>query len=138
LSLWGAAADIHMMMVIATLGVGAAVVPTIEALRLMPVTQHWLPIEDGFEKTTRRDAVPLRTLVDQGAPLQPRFRNRARQRDARGLRMLATVARRRPYEHEGWRAAPSALRHVATDMAVESAGRTNASAASSSASSTKS
>ena len=49
LSLWGAADDVHMMM-IATLGVSAAGVPTIEELSLMPVTSQWLPIEDSFEK----------------------------------------------------------------------------------------
>ena len=49
LSLWGAAGDIHMMM-IATFTVSAAGVPTIEEMSLMPVTPQWLPIEDGFEK----------------------------------------------------------------------------------------
>ena len=38
------------MMMIATFGVGAAGVPTIEELSLMPVTSQWLPIEDSFEK----------------------------------------------------------------------------------------
>jgi hypothetical protein len=49
LSLWGAADDVHMMM-IATFGVSAAGVPTIEELSLMPVTSQWLPVEDSFEK----------------------------------------------------------------------------------------
>jgi len=49
LALWGAADDIHMLM-IATFAVSAAGIPTIEELSLTPVTQQWLPIEDGFEK----------------------------------------------------------------------------------------
>jgi hypothetical protein len=49
LALWGAADDTHMVM-IATFGVAAAGIPTIVELSLMPVTRHWLPIEDGFEK----------------------------------------------------------------------------------------
>ena len=38
------------MMMIATFGVSAAGVPTIEELSLMPVTSQWLPVEDSFEK----------------------------------------------------------------------------------------
>jgi hypothetical protein len=49
LALWGAADDTHMVM-IATFGVAAVGIPTIVELSLMPVTRHWLPIEDGFEK----------------------------------------------------------------------------------------
>lgn len=49
LALWGAADDIHMVM-IATLSVAAAGIPTIVELSLMPVTRHWLPVEDGYEK----------------------------------------------------------------------------------------
>jgi hypothetical protein len=49
LALWGAADDIHMVM-IATFSVEATGIPTIVELSLMPVTRHWLPIEDGFEK----------------------------------------------------------------------------------------
>lgn len=49
LALWGASDDIHMVM-IATLGVAAAGVPTLVELSLMPVTRQWLPVEDGFEK----------------------------------------------------------------------------------------
>jgi hypothetical protein len=49
LALWGAADDIHMVM-IATFSVAAAGVPTIVELSLMPTTRHWLPFEDGFEK----------------------------------------------------------------------------------------
>ncbi len=49
LALWGAADDIHMM-IIATFSVGAAGVPTIVELWLMPVTRHWLPLEDAFDK----------------------------------------------------------------------------------------
>lgn len=49
LALWGAADDIHMVM-IATFSVPAARIPTIVELSLMPATRHWLPVEDGFEK----------------------------------------------------------------------------------------
>jgi len=49
LALWGASDDIHMVM-IATFGVSSAGVPSIHELCLMPVTRHWLPVEDGFEK----------------------------------------------------------------------------------------
>jgi len=49
LALWGAADDIHMVM-IATFSVTAAGIPTIVELSLMPATRHWLPVEDGFEK----------------------------------------------------------------------------------------
>jgi len=49
LALWGAADDIHMVM-IATFGVPPSGVPTIEQLSLMPATRQWLPVEDGFEK----------------------------------------------------------------------------------------
>ena len=49
LSLWGAADNVHMMM-IATFGVSAAGVPTIGELSLMPVTSQWLPVEDSFEE----------------------------------------------------------------------------------------
>ena len=49
LALWGATEDIHMVM-IATFSVSVAGVPTIVELSLMPVTRHWLPVEDGFEK----------------------------------------------------------------------------------------
>jgi hypothetical protein len=49
LALWGAADDIHMVM-IATFSVAAAGVPTIVELSLMPATRQWLPVEDAFEK----------------------------------------------------------------------------------------
>ena len=49
LALWGAAVDIHMVM-IATFSVAAAGIPTIVELSLMPTTRQWLPVEDGFEK----------------------------------------------------------------------------------------
>jgi len=49
LALWGAADDIHMVM-IATFSVAAAGIPAIMELSLMPVTRHWLPVEDGYEQ----------------------------------------------------------------------------------------
>ena len=49
LALWGAAAEIHMIMV-GTFGVSGAGVPAIAEMSLMPVTAQWLPIEDSFER----------------------------------------------------------------------------------------
>ena len=49
LSLWGAADNLHMVM-IATFGVSETGIPTIAELSLMPVTGQWLPIEDSFEQ----------------------------------------------------------------------------------------
>jgi len=49
LSLWGACEDMHMV-IIATFSVSDAGIPNVVELSLMPVTQHWLPIENGFEK----------------------------------------------------------------------------------------
>ncbi len=49
LALWGAADDVHMLM-IATFGLPTNGIPTITELSLMPVTRQWLPVEDGFDK----------------------------------------------------------------------------------------
>ena len=49
LALWGATDDIHMVM-IATFGVSSVGIPTIYEQCLMPVTQQWLPVENGFDK----------------------------------------------------------------------------------------
>jgi hypothetical protein len=49
LSLWGTCEDLHMV-IIATFSVSDAGIPNVVELFLMPVTQHWLPIENGFEK----------------------------------------------------------------------------------------
>lgn len=49
LALWGAADDIHMVM-IATFSVAAAGIPKILELSPMLVIRQWLPVEDGFEK----------------------------------------------------------------------------------------
>jgi hypothetical protein len=49
LTLWGAFDTIRMIMV-ATFGLSSAGIPAIHELCLMPVTQQWLPVEDGFEK----------------------------------------------------------------------------------------
>ena len=48
LSLWGATDSLHMM-AIATFFLKDAGVPTIDELSLMPVTNQWLTIEDGFD-----------------------------------------------------------------------------------------
>jgi hypothetical protein len=49
LSIWGAADNLHMVM-IATFGVSEAGIPAIAELSLMPVTGQWLPVEDSFEQ----------------------------------------------------------------------------------------
>lgn len=49
LSLWATADNLHMVM-IATIGVSEAGVPTIAELSLMPVSGQWLPIEDSFDQ----------------------------------------------------------------------------------------
>jgi hypothetical protein len=49
LSLWSACEDLHMV-IIATFSVTDAGIPNVMELFLMPVTEHWLPIESGFEK----------------------------------------------------------------------------------------
>jgi hypothetical protein len=49
LSLWGGCEDLHMV-IIATFSVSDAGIPNVVELFLMPVTEHWLPIESGFEK----------------------------------------------------------------------------------------
>lgn len=47
---WGSAKNLHMVM-IATFAVGAAGVPFIAEMSLMPVTHHqWLPVADSFEQ----------------------------------------------------------------------------------------
>ena len=49
LTMWGAADNLHMVM-IATFGVSEAGIPAIAELSLMPVTGQWLPVEDSFEQ----------------------------------------------------------------------------------------
>lgn len=49
LALWGTCEHIRMV-IIATFSVSGTGVPTIVELSLMPVTRHWLPIEDGLEE----------------------------------------------------------------------------------------
>ena len=49
LSLWGAAGNLHMVM-IATFGISTTGLPAVAELSLMPVTSQWVPIEDGFEQ----------------------------------------------------------------------------------------
>ncbi|MBT9552974.1 MAG: DUF1173 domain-containing protein [Hydrogenophaga sp.] len=59
LALWGASDHIHMV-IIATFGVAETGVPVISELSLMPVTQHWLPVENAFDEQL------LDRLVNQG------------------------------------------------------------------------
>lgn len=49
LTLWGACAHMHMV-VIATFSVADTGVPIISEVSLMPVTQHWLPVESAFDE----------------------------------------------------------------------------------------
>jgi len=48
LALWDANADSHLVAV-ATFGVGAAGVATVEAIALMLVNENWIPVETGYE-----------------------------------------------------------------------------------------
>jgi len=59
LSLWGASGHTHMM-IIATFSVAETGVPAISELSLMPVTQHWLPVENAFDEQL------VDRLVNQG------------------------------------------------------------------------
>jgi Protein of unknown function (DUF1173) len=49
LTLWGASENIHMVL-IATFSVSQTGVPIISELSLMPVTRHWLPVENTFDQ----------------------------------------------------------------------------------------
>lgn len=51
------------MVIIATFGVSEAGIPAIAEMSLMPVTPHWLPIEDSFERQL------VERLVAQGRSL---------------------------------------------------------------------
>jgi hypothetical protein len=48
LALWAASEHLRMIM-IATFSINPAIAPTLLELSLMPVTSHWLPVEDAFE-----------------------------------------------------------------------------------------
>jgi hypothetical protein len=48
LALWAASEHLRMIM-LATFSVTPAIAPTILELCLMPVTSHWLPVENAFE-----------------------------------------------------------------------------------------
>jgi hypothetical protein len=87
LALWASVDTVHMV-VVATFGVSEAGIPTIGEMSLMPVTPHWLPIEDSFERQLverlvadgrafikglrynlhRGQCVATATLTDTGAP----------------------------------------------------------------------
>ncbi len=49
LALWGAADDVHLV-VMGSFAVGSGGVPALQELCLIPVTRQWLPVEDGYEK----------------------------------------------------------------------------------------
>lgn len=59
LALWSACEHMHMV-IIATFSVAETGVPVVSELSLMPVTQHWLPVENAFDE----QLVDL--LVDHG------------------------------------------------------------------------
>lgn len=59
LALWGARDHMHMV-IIAPFSVAETGVPVISELSLMPVTQHWLPVENTFEERL------VDALVNQG------------------------------------------------------------------------
>ena len=59
LALWGACDHLHMV-IIATFSVAETGVPVISELSLMPVTQHWLPVENAFDEQL------VDRLVNQG------------------------------------------------------------------------
>ncbi len=59
LTLWGACDHMHML-IIATFSVAETGVPVISELSLMPVTQHWLPVENAFDEQL------VDRLVNQG------------------------------------------------------------------------
>ncbi|WP_292442679.1 DUF1173 domain-containing protein [Mesorhizobium sp.] len=48
LALWDANADSHLV-AIATFGIGAAGVATVDAIALMMVSEDWIPVETGYE-----------------------------------------------------------------------------------------
>lgn len=95
LSMWSASKGIRMVM-IATFGVASTGVPTISRLSLMPVTQHWLPVETlddlrlverlvgegrAFKKTLRYDLTRSTTasrlfLTDRGEAAMPIYPDR--------------------------------------------------------------
>lgn len=49
LALWGTSEHIHMV-IIATFCVAETGVPVVSELSLMPVTEHWLPIENAYDE----------------------------------------------------------------------------------------
>lgn len=59
LALWAASDEMHMV-IIATFSVAETVVPVVSELSLMPVTQHWLPVENAFDEQL------VDRLVNQG------------------------------------------------------------------------
>jgi len=59
LALWGARDHIHMV-IISTFSVAETGVPVVSELSLMPVTQHWLPVESAFDEQL------VDRLVNQG------------------------------------------------------------------------
>lgn len=60
LALWDANADAHLV-AIATFGIGAAGVATVEAIALMAVSENWIPVETGYE------TMLVERLTKQGA-----------------------------------------------------------------------
>jgi len=47
--LWSASENIHMV-IIATFSVAQTGIPIVSEMSLMPVTRHWLPVENAFDE----------------------------------------------------------------------------------------
>ncbi|MBW8848026.1 MAG: DUF1173 family protein [Burkholderiales bacterium] len=71
LALWSVADGIRML-VVATFGAGAAGVPTILELALIPTTRDWLPVKDVFEHQLVERLVAENRSFLKDAPLDPR------------------------------------------------------------------
>lgn len=90
LGIWGASESVRIIM-IASFGISSAGIPTISKLSLMPVTQHWLPVETldeqqlverlvhegrAFKKMLRyelrsNEKIPCIALTDRGEATLP-------------------------------------------------------------------
>jgi hypothetical protein len=130
LSLWGGCEDLHMV-IIATFRATDAGIPNVVELFLMPVTQHWLPIESGFEKQLLDQlALDGRSFV-QGTSLRPCFVKCVGQRNADRLRGFGTGAIRCRRRRREQRARPSGERPFDSGVGVEPVERNDAHAAAS-------
>jgi Protein of unknown function (DUF1173) len=81
LALWGAAEDVHMVM-IATFAVSAVRIPALQELSLMTVTRQWIPIEDRPGKQL------VDTLVAEGRSFIKSLRYNLSQADQTAFALL--------------------------------------------------